>query len=47
MKDNKDHLLKLFKENKLHNEKLIKYIKDDIPKIDLAPPPIPHLSLAD
>jgi hypothetical protein len=44
MKDNKDYILKLYKENRLNNEDLFRFIKDDLPKKDLAPPPIDQLT---
>lgn len=40
MKDNKDHIIKLYKEGRLQNLNLLEYVKDDLPKKDLAPPPI-------
>lgn len=40
MKDNKDHILKLYKDKRLFNEALMDFIKDDIPKKELSPPPI-------
>lgn len=40
MKDSKEHILKLYKDNRLGNSSLIEFIKEDLPKKDLAPPPI-------
>ena len=41
MKDNKDTILRLYKEDKLANKDLLEFIQADLPKKEIEPLPMP------